>query len=77
MRIQIEPTPYVLDLAGVQCRAWNGVIDSGVGCVVFVHRVMVKQGEDQFAFDVELAELAPGERITGEELARAIVDEAN
>ena len=63
MRIQIEATPYFTDLDGVVCRAWNGVTESGIGCVVFVHRLMVKSGTDQVAFDVELAELPAPRRI--------------
>ena len=57
MRIQIEPTDYFVSLDGVECRAWNGVTEGGVAVIVFVHRLMVHAGGDQFALDVELAEM--------------------
>jgi hypothetical protein len=58
MRLQIEPTHQVMTLDGIPVRAWNGVSEEGVPCVVFVHRIVVWAPESEhqatLAFDDKL-----------------------
>ena len=57
MRIQIEPTKHILDVDGVRCRLWQGVTETGVSCVICVHRIIVETDADPFAAG-ELLEVA-------------------
>ena len=64
MKIQIEATPHITQLDGVECRAWRGITEDGVECVVLVHRIAVRLDADARRFDRELREkLPPGQPI--------------
>lgn len=56
-RIQIEATELLVDIEGVQCRTWNGVMEDGTPCVVFVHRIVVR--DDDAKALAELKEMRP------------------
>jgi hypothetical protein len=58
MRLQIEPTAQVMDLDGVPVRIWNGTLEGGDPCLVFVHRVVAWSPDAQAEFDRDLAEVA-------------------
>jgi hypothetical protein len=61
VKITIESTPDLTYLDGVKVRAWKGVTERGIPCVVFVHRVAVEAAQDCEQFDRELKEeMQPG-----------------
>jgi hypothetical protein len=35
---------------GIECRVWNGVTENDTQCFVFVHRIAVRNSEDQQEF---------------------------
>ena len=57
MRIQIEPTPKIVRIDGQRMRAWRGVTENGVACVVFVSMIAVPRGIGAEAFKAELQEI--------------------
>ena len=60
MKITIENTNDIQMLDGVETRRWNGEVEGGGKCHVFVHRVAVLKGTtDEFKADVELDEKVP------------------
>lgn len=61
MKITIESTEDIALLDGVMVRRWRGVTERGTACELFVHRVVVRNSEDNAEFAKELREqLAPG-----------------
>jgi hypothetical protein len=60
MKILMESTPHLVTVDGTECRIWNAVTDSDIQCLVFVHRVAVRNSEDQEKFS-ELFEMATAE----------------
>lgn len=63
MQIQIESTEQLTHMDGVPVRVWNGVTAEGVPCYVFVHRLAVRNTDDQSTFDRELQEQLPPGRV--------------
>ena len=63
MKLMIESTDEITSMENVPVRVWKGVTESGVPCIVFVHRIAVLNSEDQSQFDTELAEQLPPGRI--------------
>jgi hypothetical protein len=63
MKMTIEATDQITDLAGVSCRVWKGTTQDGVGCLVFVHRIAVDRGADASEFDRALMEQLPPGRV--------------
>lgn len=62
MKIAIESTGTITTIDGVPVRAWEGRTESGIACLVLVHQLVVRDGEDTEAFDRELrARLPPAE----------------
>ncbi len=62
MKISIEKTEQLLFLDGVQVRVWRGRTETGIECLVFVHRLAVAVEADSSEFARELDELpAPAE----------------
>jgi len=59
MRILIESTDQILELNGVPVRVWNGTTESGIECLVFVHRIAIHKDADNEAFERELFEQIP------------------
>ena len=59
MQLMIEATDEITSMENVPVRVWRGVTQSGVPCIVFVHRIAVHNSEDQSQFDRELAEQLP------------------
>jgi hypothetical protein len=43
MKIQMEPTSYIVDVDGVECRLWNAITEKGTQCFIFVHRIALPQ----------------------------------
>lgn len=54
MKITIECTDQITRIDGVPVRIWKGVTESGVECVVMVHRLAVELEQDASQFDREL-----------------------
>lgn len=54
MQVQIESTTELATLDGVLCRLWNGVTADGVPCLVYVHRIAVRDDRDSSQFEKEL-----------------------
>jgi len=51
MKIQMEATEHVVSIDGVECRIWNAVTDSNIPCLVFVHRIAVRDEDDHEKFE--------------------------
>ncbi len=65
MKLTIEATDQVTSLDGVLARVWHGTTEAGTPCLVFVHRVAVRDDKDQAEFQRELAEqLPPGRTVS-------------
>jgi hypothetical protein len=61
MKLQIDSTPHITHMDGVEVRVWNGVDEYGVPCKVFIHRIAVSLEQDQNHYEAELKErLEPG-----------------
>lgn len=57
MKITITSTEKLTNLDGVPVRQWEGVTEAGKQCLVFVHRIAVRNTENgDFQFDRELEE---------------------
>lgn len=39
MKVSITSTDQIVNVAGVECRLWDGKIEGGGPCAVFVHRI--------------------------------------
>ncbi len=59
MKLTIESTDHLTFLDGVKVRAWKGVTERGIPCVVFVRQIAVAEGKDSSQFDAELKEQLP------------------
>lgn len=59
MKIQIEATENIVNIAGIECRLWKGTTENGTPCKVFVHRVAVHNDDDSIEFENELIEKMP------------------
>lgn len=64
MKITIEATSQVTHLNGVEVRVWEGTTERGTPCLVFVHRMSVKEGLAE-EFMEELRELTPPAETVG------------
>ena len=61
MKLQITATEKITEIEGVPVRVWNGVTESGVPCIVFVHRIAVHEDHEASQFEAELLrKLPPG-----------------
>ena len=58
MKITIESTDKLTTIAGVPVRVWDGTTADEVKCLVFVHRLAVRDDQDAAQFDRELREMA-------------------
>ena len=56
MKILMESTPHVVTVDGIECRIWNAVNEDNTHCLVFVHRIAVRNSDDQREFS-ELLEM--------------------
>lgn len=63
MKLQIEDTEHITLLDGVPVRVWQGVTESGMDCLVFVHRIAVDDRKDLREFDQDLQEQLPPGRV--------------
>jgi hypothetical protein len=72
MKIMIEPAGEITHLDGVPVRPWKGTTDEGVPCIVYVHRLAVRDDQDTSAFERALAEQAPPSELTAPELRETI-----
>lgn len=59
MKLQIQATEKLTEIAGVPVRLWEGKTESGIPCKVFVHRVAVHNDHDSSQFETELKEQMP------------------
>lgn len=60
MNIQIHNTDALVELAGLQCRVWEGVTDNGVAVFCLIPRISHKDNisaEDMKVFRSELDEV--------------------
>jgi hypothetical protein len=51
MKILMESSPHIVTVDGVECRVWNGVTEKDTQCFVLVHRIAVRNSDDQKEFD--------------------------
>ncbi len=51
MKILIEPTEHIATVEGVVCRVWAGLTENETECVLFVHRIAVKDSDDLKSFN--------------------------
>lgn len=64
MKITITATDKLTRIGGVPCRIWDGLTESGIPCLVLVHRVVVHKDHDQAEFQRQLLEqLPPGPHV--------------
>lgn len=59
MKITITATEHLTEIDGVPVRAWDGVTEAGIACVVFIHRIAVRGDADCTEFERELGEKMP------------------
>lgn len=59
MKLTIVATEKLTHMDGVPVRVWEGVTESGVKCLVFVHRIAVSNSENAEQFERELKEQLP------------------
>lgn len=50
MKICMESTEMLVDMAGVECRIWNAVTENDTQCFVFVHRIAVREPHEKKVF---------------------------
>ena len=50
MKILMESTEHIATLDGVECRVWNAVTENDIQCFIFVHRIAVRNSDDQKEF---------------------------
>ena len=75
MQIRMKPTGMIVKVApGVEARLWEGITNRGVRCKVFVHRLAVREDEDQQPFLEELREMPQPVPATLEEALTRIPD---
>ena len=70
MKIQIESTNAITEINGVAVRVWTGVTESGIPCIVFVHRIAVRETADASDFERELKEKSPPQPVSFDDLLR-------
>lgn len=63
MQLMIESTDEITSMENVPVRVWRGVTQSGVPCIVFVHRIAVHNSQDQSQFDAELTQKLPPDHV--------------
>lgn len=64
MKLTITATEKITDFEGVPVRVWEGVSETGVPCIVFVHRIAVREDHDASQFEAELLrKLPPGVKL--------------
>lgn len=59
MQIDIVSTETVTEIDGVPVRLWEGSTAGGIPCLVYVHRIAVREDHDASQFAGELAEQQP------------------
>lgn len=59
MKITIESTDRLTFVNGTQVRAWKGVSERGVACIVFVANIAVEKTSEHAQFERELKETMP------------------
>jgi hypothetical protein len=67
MKLLMESTEYVVKVGGVECRVWNGVTEQDTQVFVLVHRLLVRESDDQ----EEFATLCERSKIAVEVIAKA------
>lgn len=66
MQIAIESTDLVTSFDGVPVRLWRGTTAAGVPCLVYIHRLAVREDQDASQFQAELtAQALPRESPPG------------
>lgn len=50
MKILMESTELVVSVDGVECRVWNAVTENDTQCFILVHRIGVRNSDDQKEF---------------------------
>lgn len=64
MKIEMTSTDKITELDGVSVRVWEGVTETGIRCIAFVHRLAVHVEDDAEQFGKELDEkLPPGRSV--------------
>lgn len=59
MKVTMQSTDLIGEVAGVPARIWEGETEGGVPFIAFVTRVMVHKDHPQSEFEAELRESPP------------------
>jgi hypothetical protein len=57
MKITIESTDMITEIAGVSCRVWRGVTERGIRCDLAIPMIRVREEADSKEFDEALRAL--------------------
>jgi hypothetical protein len=57
MKMTIESTDMITEIAGVSCRIWRGVTGEGIRCDLAIPLIRVREETDRSEFEAELAAL--------------------
>jgi hypothetical protein len=57
MKITIESTEMITEVARVTCRVWRGVTEGGVACDLAIPMIRAREDADRAEFEAELQKL--------------------
>lgn len=57
MKMTIESTEMITEIAGVSCRVWRGVTEKGIRCDLAIPMIRVREEVDRTDFEEQLREL--------------------
>jgi hypothetical protein len=57
MKMTIESTDMITEIAGVSCRIWRGVTEEGIRCDLAIPLIRVREEADRSEFEAELRSL--------------------
>jgi hypothetical protein len=64
MKMTIESTEMITEIAGVSCRVWRGVTERGIACDLAIPIIRVREEADRTDFEQQLRALpAPSDAV--------------
>lgn len=57
MKMTIESTDMITEIAGVSCRIWRGETEHGICCDLAIPLIRVREEEDRAEFEEQLRSL--------------------
>lgn len=57
MKMTIESTDKITEIAGVSCRVWRGVTEHGIRCDLAIPMIRVREDADRREFEDQLKTL--------------------